>query len=75
MTLNCYSECFFKGGEGSVEGPYRSLCAMSLSSAAQAKGVQEIHGLPLTQVDICPKVLPRPDQGDNFHCCLAHVIP
>lgn len=60
---------------GSVEAPHRSLYAMSFSSAAQAKGLQEIHGLLLTQVDICPKVLPRADQRDNCRCCLAHLLP
>lgn len=58
-----------------MEALDRSLCAMSLASAAQAKGLQETYGPPLTQVDICPKVLPRPDQGDNFHRCLSHLLP
>lgn len=52
--------------EGSVEAPDKSLCATFFSSAARAKEVQELHGLPLTQVDICPKILPKLDQGDSF---------
>ena len=77
MMLNCYLKGFrhcvsFLRGEGSVEA-LSGLVPCPSPALPWAKGLQKMHGLPLTQVDTCPKDLPGPAQGDDFGSCLSHL--
>lgn len=64
--------CFLSEKEGSVEA-LAGLVPCPSPVLPRTKGLQEMHGLSLTQADTCPKGLPGPAQGDDFGCCLSHL--
>lgn len=76
--LNSYLKGFrlcvsFLRREGNVE-TLASLLPCPSPALPRAKGLQEMHGPPLTQADACPKGVPGPAQGDDFGCCLSHLL-